>query len=136
MTDVVVEHDVATTGSFGRDRLTVPTSTGAAKAIGQVLPEFAGRLQGVALWVPVENGSLTDLTCRLSRPVTVEEVNTAYAAAANTNLSSRRSATPSSAPSATAPASSSTTSSKATTPPTATTTTAPTPSPSTRSRRS
>jgi len=64
----------------------IPTSTGAAKAVGLVLPELAGRLQGVALRVPVENGSLTDLTCRLSRPVTVEEVNTAYAAAANISL--------------------------------------------------
>jgi len=64
----------------------IPTSTGAAKAIGQALPQLVGRLQGVALRVPVENGSLTDLTCRLSRPVTVEELNTAYAAAANTNL--------------------------------------------------
>ena len=65
----------------------IPTSTGAAKAVGLVLPELAGRLQGVALRVPVENGSLTDLTCRLSRPVTVAEVNAAYAAAANISLS-------------------------------------------------
>jgi glyceraldehyde 3-phosphate dehydrogenase len=59
----------------------IPTSTGAAKAIGLVLPELAGRLNGVAVRVPVENGSLTDLTARLSVPVTVAEVNHAFAAA-------------------------------------------------------
>ena len=59
----------------------IPTSTGAAKAIGLVLPELAGRLNGVALRVPVENGSMTDLTVRLSQPVTAEEVNLAFAAA-------------------------------------------------------
>jgi glyceraldehyde 3-phosphate dehydrogenase len=64
----------------------IPTSTGAAKAIGLVLPELAGRFQGVALRVPVENGSLTDLTCRLSRPVTVDEVNQAFRTAAETDL--------------------------------------------------
>jgi glyceraldehyde 3-phosphate dehydrogenase len=64
----------------------IPTSTGAAKAIGLVLPELAGRLQGVALRVPVENGSMTDLTCQLSRAVTVEEVNQAFATAADNEL--------------------------------------------------
>jgi glyceraldehyde 3-phosphate dehydrogenase len=58
------------------------TSTGAAKAIGLVLPELAGRLGGVALRVPVENGSMTDLTCRLAQPATVEQINAAFAAAA------------------------------------------------------
>jgi glyceraldehyde 3-phosphate dehydrogenase len=47
-----------------------------------VLPELAGRLDGVALRVPVDDASLTDLTCVLARPVTVDEVNTAFAAAA------------------------------------------------------
>ncbi|MFG2043778.1 type I glyceraldehyde-3-phosphate dehydrogenase [Dactylosporangium sp. NPDC048998] len=60
----------------------IPTSTGAAKAIGLVLPELAGRLGGVALRVPVENGSMTDLTVRLSQAATVEQVNAAFAAAA------------------------------------------------------
>jgi len=60
----------------------IPTSTGAAKAIGLVLPELAGRLGGVALRVPVENGSMTDLTCRLVRPATVEQINAAFAKAA------------------------------------------------------
>ncbi len=64
----------------------IPTSTGAARAVGLVLPELAGRLDGVALRVPVENGSVSDLTCELSVPVTVDEVNAAFAAAARTRL--------------------------------------------------
>jgi glyceraldehyde 3-phosphate dehydrogenase len=60
----------------------VPTSTGAAKAIGLVLPELKGKLDGYALRVPVPTGSATDLTVTVSRDVTVEEVNAAYKAAA------------------------------------------------------
>jgi glyceraldehyde 3-phosphate dehydrogenase len=60
----------------------VPTSTGAAKAIGLVLPELKGKLDGYALRVPVPTGSATDLTVTVSRDVTVEEVNAAYQAAA------------------------------------------------------
>jgi glyceraldehyde 3-phosphate dehydrogenase len=61
----------------------IPTSTGAAKAIGLVIPEVAGRLGGVAVRVPVENGSLTDLTVRLGRAdVTAEDVNRAFRQAA------------------------------------------------------
>jgi glyceraldehyde 3-phosphate dehydrogenase len=60
----------------------VPTSTGAAKAIGLVLPELKGKLDGYAIRVPVPTGSATDLTATLSREVTVEEVNAAYKAAA------------------------------------------------------
>ncbi|MFB7874985.1 MULTISPECIES: type I glyceraldehyde-3-phosphate dehydrogenase [unclassified Nocardia] len=61
----------------------VPTGTGAAKAIGLVLPELQGKLDGYALRVPVPTGSVTDLTATLSRPVTVEEVNAAMKAAAD-----------------------------------------------------
>jgi glyceraldehyde 3-phosphate dehydrogenase len=61
----------------------VPTSTGAAKAIGLVLPELQGKMDGYALRVPVPTGSCTDLTVTLSRESTVEEVNAAYAAAAD-----------------------------------------------------
>ena len=61
----------------------VPTSTGAAKAIGLVLPELKGKLDGFAIRVPVPTGSATDLTATLSREVTVEEVNAAYKAAAS-----------------------------------------------------
>src|SRR6476659_8717195 len=60
----------------------VPTSTGAAKAIGLVLPELKGKLDGYALRVPIPTGSVTDLTVELSRETTVEEVNAAVKAAA------------------------------------------------------
>ncbi|WP_083473751.1 type I glyceraldehyde-3-phosphate dehydrogenase [Frankia sp. R43] len=60
----------------------VPTSSGAATAIGRVLPELDGRLTGFALRVPVVTGSATDLTVTVSRPTSVEEVNSALRAAA------------------------------------------------------
>ena len=60
----------------------VPTSTGAAKAIGLVLPELKGKLDGFALRVPVPTGSITDLTVESSREVTADEVLAAYKAAA------------------------------------------------------
>jgi len=60
----------------------IPTSTGAAKALGLVIPELVGKLHGYALRVPVPTGSIVDLTVTASRPVTVEEVNAAYKAAA------------------------------------------------------
>ncbi|MCL4141131.1 UNVERIFIED_CONTAM: hypothetical protein GTU68_015591 [Idotea baltica] len=61
----------------------VPTSTGAAKAVGLVLPQLAGKLDGIAARVPVPDGSLTDLTAILSREVTAEEINAAMKAAAD-----------------------------------------------------
>lgn len=60
----------------------VPTSTGAAKAIGLVLPELKGKLDGYAIRVPVPTGSATDLTVTVSRETTVEEVNAALKKAA------------------------------------------------------
>jgi len=57
---------------------TIPTSTGAAKAASLVIPELKGKLDGIALRVPVEDGSLTDLAVVLSRDATVEEINDAY----------------------------------------------------------
>ncbi|KID30297.1 type I glyceraldehyde-3-phosphate dehydrogenase [Prauserella rugosa] len=60
----------------------VPTSTGAAKAIGLVLPELNGKLDGYSLRVPVPTGSITDLTVNLSKKATVDEINAAYKAAA------------------------------------------------------
>ena len=60
----------------------VPTSTGAAKAIGLVLPELKGKLDGYALRVPIPTGSVTDLTAELSRSASVEEINAAFKAAA------------------------------------------------------
>ena len=61
---------------------TIPTSTGAAKAASLVIPELKGKLDGIALRVPVEDGSLTDLAVVLSRDTTVEEINDAYKQAA------------------------------------------------------
>ena len=61
----------------------VPTSTGAAKAIGLVLPELKGKLDGYALRVPVPTGSATDLTIEAGRETTVEEVNAVMRAAAD-----------------------------------------------------
>lgn len=60
----------------------VPTSTGAAKAVGEVLPELKGKLDGVAVRVPTPDGSLTDLVAILKREVTKEEVNAALKEAA------------------------------------------------------
>jgi glyceraldehyde 3-phosphate dehydrogenase len=60
----------------------VPTSTGAARTAGVVIPELAGKLDGIAVRVPVEDGSLTDLAAVLSREVTGDEVNDAFEAAA------------------------------------------------------
>jgi glyceraldehyde 3-phosphate dehydrogenase len=59
----------------------IPTSTGAAKALGLVIPELVGKLDGYALRVPVITGSITDLTVEVSKPVTVAEINAAYKAA-------------------------------------------------------
>jgi glyceraldehyde 3-phosphate dehydrogenase len=61
----------------------VPTSTGAAKAIGLVLPKLKGKLDGYALRVPIPTGSATDLTITASRDTTVDEVKAAYKAAAD-----------------------------------------------------
>jgi len=60
----------------------VPTSTGAAKAIGLVLPELKGKLDGYALRVPIPTGSVTDLTAELRKSATAEEINAAMKAAA------------------------------------------------------
>ncbi len=65
----------------------VPTSSGAAKAIGLVLPELNGKLDGFAMRVPVPTGSATDLTATVSRETTVDEVNAAFKAAAEGALS-------------------------------------------------
>jgi len=64
----------------------VPTSTGAAKAIGLVMPELKGKLDGYALRVPIPTGSVTDLTVELSKPGTAEEINAAFKTAAEGRL--------------------------------------------------
>jgi glyceraldehyde 3-phosphate dehydrogenase len=61
----------------------IPTSTGAAAAIGEVIPNLAGKLDGMAMRVPVPDGSTVDLVVELDRDVTVEEVNAAVKAAAD-----------------------------------------------------
>ena len=64
----------------------IPTSTGAAKAVGLVIPELQGKLTGIALRVPTPTGSVVDLTSRMARDVTAEEVNEAIKQAANGTL--------------------------------------------------
>lgn len=64
----------------------IPTKTGAAKAIGLVIPELEGKLDGFAVRVPTPDASLVDLTCELSRKVTRDEVNAAMKEAANGNM--------------------------------------------------
>jgi glyceraldehyde 3-phosphate dehydrogenase len=60
----------------------IPTSTGAARAIGEVLPELKGKLDGIALRVPVPDGSVVDLTCEVGRETSIDEVNAAFRRAA------------------------------------------------------
>ncbi len=60
----------------------VPASTGAARAIGEVIPELKGKLDGMAMRVPVPDGSVTDLVCVLERPATVDDVNGVFQRAA------------------------------------------------------
>ena len=64
----------------------IPTSTGAAKAVGMVLPELKGKLDGMAMRVPVPNGSVIDLVVELNTQVTIEEINEAVKFAANNDL--------------------------------------------------
>jgi len=64
----------------------IPTTTGAAKAIGEVIPELKGKLDGMAMRVPVANGSVTDLVATVKRNVSIEEINSALKAAANSEL--------------------------------------------------
>lgn len=64
----------------------IPTSTGAAKAVGQVLPEMNGKLTGISLRVPVPAGSITDLVAMLGKTVTKEEINAAMKKASESSL--------------------------------------------------
>lgn len=66
----------------------IPTSTGAAKAITHIFPHLEGKLGGAGIRVPVLNGSLTDFTCTLKKPTTIEEINTAFKNAAHGNMAS------------------------------------------------
>lgn len=64
----------------------VPTSTGAAKAVGEVLPHMKGKLNGNAMRVPIPDGSVTDFTCVVRNPKTIEEINAAFKNAAEGNM--------------------------------------------------
>jgi glyceraldehyde 3-phosphate dehydrogenase len=64
----------------------IPTSTGAAKAIGKIFPELNGKLGGAGIRVPVPNGSLTDITCIVQNTKSVEEINAAFKKAAEGKL--------------------------------------------------
>jgi glyceraldehyde 3-phosphate dehydrogenase len=64
----------------------IPTSTGAAKAIGLVLPQLDGKMDGLAIRVPTPDGSIVDLAVEVEKPTTVEEVNRAFRAAADGSL--------------------------------------------------
>ncbi len=64
----------------------IPTSTGAARAIGSIIPELKGKLDGTSLRVPTPTGSITDLVATLKKTVTKDEVNAAFKAAADGNL--------------------------------------------------
>ena len=61
----------------------IPTTTGAARAVGKVLPELNGKLDGIAMRVPVPDGSVVDFNIRLEQDVTVDKINDAVRAAAN-----------------------------------------------------
>jgi len=64
----------------------IPTSTGAARAVGKVLPALAGKLDGMALRVPVKDGSVVDLVAELEKPATADSINAAMKAAAEGDL--------------------------------------------------
>tara|TARA_B100000674_G_scaffold493789_1_gene516931 strand:+ start:6685 stop:7680 length:996 start_codon:yes stop_codon:yes gene_type:complete len=64
----------------------IPTTTGAAVAVGKVLPELAGKLDGLSIRVPTPDGSLTDFTAVLERDATVEDINAAFQSAAESSL--------------------------------------------------
>lgn len=64
----------------------IPTTTGAAKALTKIFPEYEGKIGGGGIRVPVPDGSLTDITCYVNRDVTVEEINQAFKIASETSL--------------------------------------------------
>jgi len=70
----------------GASQSIVPTTTGAAKALTKIFPEMEGKIGGCGIRVPVPDGSLTDITFNVSRKVSIEEINTAFKKASQTNL--------------------------------------------------
>ncbi|RYJ45662.1 type I glyceraldehyde-3-phosphate dehydrogenase [Flavobacterium beibuense] len=70
----------------GASQSIVPTTTGAAKALTKIFPEFAGKIGGSGIRVPVPDGSLTDITCYVKREVSIEEINEAFKKASENEL--------------------------------------------------
>lgn len=70
----------------GASQSIVPTTTGAAKALTKIFPELEGKMGGCGIRVPVPDGSLTDITFNVKREVTIEEINSAFKKASETNL--------------------------------------------------
>jgi len=70
----------------GASQSIVPTTTGAAKALTKIFPEMEGKIGGSGIRVPVPDGSLTDITCYVTKEVTIEEINAAFRQASQTNL--------------------------------------------------
>ena len=70
----------------GASQSIVPTTTGAAKALTKIFPEFEGKIGGSGIRVPVPDGSLTDITCYVKREVTIDEINTAFERASQNEL--------------------------------------------------
>ncbi|WP_026704222.1 type I glyceraldehyde-3-phosphate dehydrogenase [Flavobacterium soli] len=70
----------------GASQSIVPTTTGAAKALTKIFPEFEGKIGGSGIRVPVPDGSLTDITCYVKREVTIEEINARFKEAAENEL--------------------------------------------------
>lgn len=70
----------------GASQSIVPTTTGAAKALTKIFPEFEGKIGGCGIRVPVPDGSLTDITFNVKRAVSIEEINNAFKIAAQTSL--------------------------------------------------
>ncbi len=66
----------------------IPTSTGAAKAVAQVIPKMAGKLDGMAIRVPTPDGSVTDFVCELEKSTTIEEINSLFQSVSNNHLKS------------------------------------------------
>ena len=64
----------------------IPTTTGAARAVGVIVPELQGKIHGMALRVPVSTGSITDFVAEVDKSVSVEDVNAAFKEAAGSNL--------------------------------------------------
>ena len=64
----------------------IPTTTGAAKAIGKIFPDLEGKIEGIGIRVPVIDGSMTDLICRVENPISVDELRNAFKTIANDKL--------------------------------------------------